>query len=84
MTTTRWLVCAAMLSFLVPSLSAAQPAPQPTCEDQLAVNNQVLQDTEQQRWRLQVETGSQKVQIERLKKEVETVKATIKASEPKK
>lgn len=61
---------------LLPSVAFAQ-ALAPSCDDQLALSNQLVQDFNQQRTQLQIENASLKVQVGRLQKDAQDAKAKV-------
>ena len=66
----RWILLVVVLG--VPCFSWAQA---PTCEEQLALSNQLVQDLHADRGRLQVEAASLKVQTTLLRKAITDEKA---------
>lgn len=56
----------------------------PSCEDQLALSNQLLQDFNQDRGQLQVQNASLKVQLAKMQKAAEEMKAKAESTESKK
>ena len=69
-----------IVALLVPSVAFAQA---PKCEDQLALSTQLLQDFNQDRGRLQVESAALKVQNGNLQREVQEMKAKQNEKEEK-
>jgi len=65
---------AGLLILATPAIASAQA---PSCEDQLALSNQLLQDFNQEKGRLQVEAASLKVQVGRIQQEVKALKDAI-------
>ena len=76
----RSILCAGLLvsALTVSSLAAAQ---QPTCDEQLALSNQLLQDLNADRGRVQVESAALKVALGAMQKELKTVKDELPKTE---
>ena len=75
-------ILAGLLVLATPVIVSAQA---PSCEDQLALSNQLLQDFNQDRGRLQVEAASLKVQLGKSQQEVKALRdATPPAKDIKK
>lgn len=67
----KMLFLIGLLVLATPFVASAQV---PSCEDQLALANQLLQDIHQEKGQLQYQAASLKVQLGRVQQEIKTLK----------
>ena len=77
----KWIVVSLLVASPVTAFAQAQA---PTCEEQLALSNQLLQDIAQERGRLQMESASLKVQVTAFQREKAAASKVEKPAKEKK